>query len=49
MANTAKNKIYTYADYLLFPEGESVEIIDGHIFNMSPTPSRIHQWFYKLG
>jgi len=43
MDNTAKNKIYTYADYLNFPEGENVEIISGHIFNMSPAPSRIHQ------
>lgn len=43
MANTAENRIYTYADYLSYPEGERIEIIDGHIFNMAAAPSRIHQ------
>jgi Uma2 family endonuclease len=43
MANTAKSKIYTYVDYLAYPEGERIEIIEGHIYNMSPAPSRIHQ------
>ena len=41
--NAAKNKIYTYDDYLKFTEDEVVEIIDGRIFAMSPAPSRIHQ------
>lgn len=34
---------YTYEDYKKFPEGERVELIDGHIYAMSPAPSRIHQ------
>ena len=37
------NKVYTYYDYLNFPNDEFVEIIDGKIFSMSPAPSRIHQ------
>jgi len=36
-------KVYTYADYLGFPEDVRVELIDGVIYNMSPAPSRIHQ------
>lgn len=36
-------KTYTYKDYLAYDEGERIEIIDGHIYNMSPAPSRIHQ------
>jgi len=39
----SKNKIYTYKDYLTFPEDERIEIIEGEIFNMSPAPARIHQ------
>ncbi len=39
----AKNNIYTYDDYLKFTEEDKVEIIDGHIYNMSPAPSRVHQ------
>ena len=35
------NKVYTYYDYLNFPNDEFVEIIDGKIFAMSPAPSRI--------
>lgn len=41
--NAIDNKIYTYEDYLKFPEDEIVEIIDGRISAMSPAPSRIHQ------
>lgn len=37
------NKVYTYYNYLNFPNDEFVEIIDGKIFAMSPAPSRIHQ------
>lgn len=43
MSNTAENKLYTYADYLTYPENERIEIIEGHIYAMSPSPSRIHQ------
>jgi Uma2 family endonuclease len=38
-----QDKIYTYADYLSWPEEERWEIIDGQIYDMSPAPSRIHQ------
>ncbi|MCI5727672.1 MAG: Uma2 family endonuclease, partial [Clostridium sp.] len=38
-----KNKVYTYKDYLTFPNDERIEIIEGKIFNMSPAPARIHQ------
>ena len=41
--NAIDNKIYTYEDYLKFPEDQIVEIIDGRISAMSPAPSRIHQ------
>jgi len=36
-------KVYTYADYLGFPEDARVELIDGVIYDMSPAPSRKHQ------
>ena len=36
-------KTYTYKDYLTYDENESIEIIEGDIYNMSPAPSRIHQ------
>ena len=41
--NPIDNKIYTYDDYLKFPEDTIVEIINGRISAMSPAPSRIHQ------
>lgn len=34
---------YSYADYLRFTFEERLEIIKGHVFRMSPTPSRLHQ------
>ncbi|KYO66955.1 Uma2 family endonuclease [Thermovenabulum gondwanense] len=37
------NKEYTYKDYLKFPDDKRVEIIEGRIYDMSPSPSRIHQ------
>ena len=37
-----KNKIYTYEDYLTFPDDERIEIIEGELFNMA-SPSSIHQ------
>ncbi|APM37290.1 Uma2 family endonuclease [Clostridium kluyveri] len=43
MDNTAKNKTYTYADYMNYPENERIELIEGKIYAMSPAPSRIHQ------
>ena len=35
---------YTYADYKTWPEDERWELIDGVAWNMSPAPSRSHQW-----
>ncbi|MFL0197635.1 Uma2 family endonuclease [Clostridium sp. WILCCON 0269] len=43
MDNTAKNKTYTYADYMNYSENERIELIEGKIYAMSPAPSRIHQ------
>jgi Uma2 family endonuclease len=40
-------KQYTYADYLTWQFPERVEIIKGWVHQMSPTPSRYHQ--YVLG
>ena len=34
---------YTYTDYLLWRFQESVELIRGKIFRMSPAPGRLHQ------
>ena len=38
----ATKETYTYSDYLLWPEEERWELIDGIPYNMTPTPSRIH-------
>jgi Uma2 family endonuclease len=35
--------VYTYADYLSWPEGERWELLDGIPYNMSPAPFRQHQ------
>ncbi|MCB9289459.1 MAG: Uma2 family endonuclease [Lewinellaceae bacterium] len=37
------NKIYTYADYLTWTFEETVELIKGKIFKMSPAPNTYHQ------
>lgn len=47
------NKIYSYADYLLWKFEERVELLKGKIFKMSPAPSSKHQevsgkLFFKL-
>jgi Uma2 family endonuclease len=34
---------YSYADYLVWPLEEMIEIIRGKVFNMSPAPSTRHQ------
>lgn len=34
---------YSYKDYLSWPEGERVELIDGTPYAMSPAPRREHQ------
>lgn len=33
MGNTSESKLYTYADYVTYPENERIEIIDGHIYD----------------
>lgn len=38
------NKEFTYGDYCLWPESERWELIDGVAFDMSPAPSRQHQF-----
>ncbi|MEQ8221807.1 MAG: Uma2 family endonuclease, partial [Candidatus Eremiobacterota bacterium] len=45
MDNLARKleKKFSYADYLTWPEDERWEIIDGIAYNMSPSPSDIHQ------
>ncbi len=37
------DKVYSYADYLLWRFSERVELIKGKIFRMSPSPSEVHQ------
>ena len=37
------NKLYTYADYLLWQFSERIELLRGKIFKMSPAPSTLHQ------
>lgn len=43
MKEALNKRNFTYQDYIKFPEGERVELIDGNIYAMSPEPSRIHQ------
>lgn len=43
MDNAMKDKLYTYADYKTYPENERVELIEGQIYAMTPSPSRAHQ------
>lgn len=38
-----KDGLYTYTDYLGWPENERWELIDGVAYNMSPSPARRHQ------
>lgn len=38
-----EDRIYTYADYLTWPDEERWELIDGVAYNMSPAPNRRHQ------
>ena len=37
------NQIFSYQDYLSWPENERWEIINGNAYNMSPAPNRRHQ------
>ena len=39
----ATKETYTYGDYLLWPDEERWELIDGVPYNMAPGPSRAHQ------
>ena len=38
-----EKKIYTYSDYISWPDDERREIIDGVAYNMSPAPKVKHQ------
>ncbi len=38
-----EDRVYTYADYLTWPDDEQWELIDGVAYNMSPAPDRRHQ------
>src|SRR6185312_5849138 len=37
------NKTYTYADYFKWTFKERVEVINGKVFAMGPTPNTLHQ------
>ncbi|MCP4215009.1 MAG: Uma2 family endonuclease [bacterium] len=37
------DRVFSYADYLTWPQDESWELIEGFAFNMSPAPGREHQ------
>ena len=41
--NKKENGLYTYRDYLEWPDGERWELIEGTAYNMTPAPSRSHQ------
>ena len=41
--NSEKSDKYTADDYFSFPEEMKVELINGMIYDMSPSPLRIHQ------
>ncbi|RKD24580.1 hypothetical protein BEP19_09390 [Ammoniphilus oxalaticus] len=43
VARPQPNQRYTYADYLLWPDNERWELIDGIAYNMTPAPSTEHQ------
>ncbi|MFW5828534.1 MAG: Uma2 family endonuclease [Alkalispirochaeta sp.] len=43
MSLAQKDEWYSYYDYLSWPEGERVELIDGTPYAMSPAPRREHQ------
>jgi len=44
MGNTARKiEPYTYQEYQKLPEGERLEIIDGTVYDMSPSPTVKHQ------
>jgi len=39
-----RDEVFNYGDYSLWPESERWELIDGVAFDMSPAPSRHHQF-----
>lgn len=43
MSKPHEKRRMTYRQYLQWPEGSRVELIDGEIYNMTPAPSRLHQ------
>jgi len=45
LSDTAQRseQLYTYQDYLTWPESERWELLNGRAYNMTPAPSRRHQ------
>lgn len=43
MIDFAKTKNHTYIDYMNYSENTRIEIINGQIYAMAPSPSRVHQ------
>lgn len=43
MLKPSGDRLWTYADYCGWPEGERWELIDGVAFAMVPAPTRLHQ------
>ena len=41
--NRKENNSYTYKDYLEWPDDERWELIEGVAYDMTPSPSRMHQ------
>ncbi|WP_257008373.1 Uma2 family endonuclease [Bacillus sp. FJAT-45350] len=38
-----QSKVFSYADYLQWKEGDRLELINGKVYMMTPAPSRKHQ------
>ncbi|WP_248924822.1 Uma2 family endonuclease [Paenibacillus hamazuiensis] len=43
MSTPSESKLFTYGDYLTWPDEIRCEIIDGVIYDMTPAPSTTHQ------
>lgn len=43
MSYVYNDKYYTYDDYLNWPNDERIELIDGVVYSISPSPAYIHQ------
>lgn len=45
---TARNRLYTYGDYLNWNDEKRYEIIDGQVYIMSAAPYRRHQEIWRV-